>query len=179
MNRAVFLDRDGTLVKDVGHCVSLKDLELLPGAAEGVALLTRDFGDVICITNQSVIGRGWVSEYELAIMHYELGVELGKQGGHIRAFYYCPHLPDAGCQCRKPGIALFQKARDKTGYSFRDSYVVGDRAMDIQAGKAIGAKTIWVDTGPCNDGFFEKPDYSAKNLLEAAEWILRDIAKGS
>ena len=130
---------------------------------------------MIVITNQSGIARGYFTEETLSKIHQKMINELSKYGAHIDAIYYCPHHPDDGCDCRKPKTALFHKAAKKFNIDFKSSYVVGDRQMDIDAGRALGCKTILVNTGPEDRGeIIGLPDYTADNLLQAAKWIVND-----
>ena len=110
------------------------------------------------------------------MIHQKMRDELKKNGAYIDAIYYCPHHPDDKCACRKPGTALFQKAAHDLDIDLARSFVVGDRDIDIQAGQAIGSKTILVSTGPTK-GFVAAftPDYVAENLLDAADWIKKVV----
>jgi len=173
--KAVFLDRDGTIAKDVHYCRRVEDFEILPTVPEAIKLLNENGFKVIVITNQSGIARGYFTEEILSKIHQKMINELSKYGAQIDAIYYCPHHPDDGCDCRKPKTALFHKAAKKFNIDFKSSYVVGDRQMDIDAGRALGCKTILVNTGPEDRGeIIGLPDYTADNLLQAAKWIVND-----
>lgn len=177
-NRAVFVDRDGTLAPDVNYCCHLEDFNLFSGTAHAIKIL-GDIGlKVIVITNQSGIARGFFTEEMLTKIHQKMQDELKKKGAYIDAVYYCPHHPDDKCQCRKPGTALFQKAAYDLDIDLTQSFCIGDREIDIKAGQAIGSKTILVSTGPVKvttSAF--KPDYVAENLLDAAQWIEKTVHK--
>lgn len=138
MNRAVFIDRDGTIAKDVPYCSRPEDFELLPGAAEGIKLLKENGFLVIIITNQSGIARGYFTEETLSQIHQKMQMELAQHGACVDAIYYCPHHPDDGCDCRKPKPKLvFQAARD-LNIDLSQSYVIGDSEMDTELAKQAG-----------------------------------------
>ena len=172
MNRAAFLDRDGTIARDVHYCRRPEDFEILPTVPEAIRLLNENSFKVIIITNQSGIARGYFTEETLARIHQKMKEELAQSGVKIDAIYYCPHHPDDNCECRKPETALFLKAAKELDIDFSSSFVVGDMQMDIDAGRALGTKTVLVTTGPKGDNeIIDPPDYTANNLLEAAKWI--------
>jgi histidinol-phosphate phosphatase family domain/HAD-superfamily hydrolase, subfamily IIIA len=148
MNQAVFLDRDGTIARDVHYCRRVEDFELLPTVPEAIKLLNENDFKVVVITNQSGIARGYFTEETLAQIHQKMKVELAKYGAHIDALYYCPHHPDEGCACRKPQAALFLKAAGEHDIDSQSSYVVGDMQMDVDAGKAMGCKTVLLIPNP-------------------------------
>lgn len=173
MNAAVFLDRDGTIAKDVHYCRSVDDFELLPTVPEAIKLLNESDFKIIVITNQSGIARGYFTEETLAQIHDKLERELAKYGARVDAIYYCPHHPDDNCECRKPGLALFLKAAAEFSIDFQNSYVIGDMQMDIDAGKKLGCPTILVTTGPQKGSdISDPPDYIAPRLATAAKWII-------
>lgn len=174
-NRAVFLDRDGTIARDVQYCRRPGDFELLPAVLEAIRLLNTNDFKVIVITNQSGIARGYFTEEILAQIHNKMGDELGKYGARVDAIYYCPHHPDGGCDCRKPESALFLRAVKELDIDLGRSFVVGDMQMDIDVGRALGCKTVLVTTGPQGgNGIVDPPDCTANSLLEAARWIVKD-----
>lgn len=189
MNRTVFLDRDGTIARDVHYCRRPEDFEIFPTVPEAIKLLNENGFKVVVITNQSGIARGYFTEGILAQIHQKMKDELAKYGARVDAIYYCPHHPDDGCQCRKPKTALFLKAAEEHNIALKNSYMVGDQQMDIDAGKAVGCKTALVTTGPQPsisspksplpgpqsvnlNPELQMPDYTAQNLLEAARWIV-------
>jgi D,D-heptose 1,7-bisphosphate phosphatase len=173
ISKAVFLDRDGTIARDVHYCRRAEDFELLPGVPEAVRLLNHSGFKVVVVTNQSGIARGYFTEETLAQIHDKMRSELAERNARVDAIYYCPHHPDEGCSCRKPGTALFHKAAEEHGIHLPGSYVVGDMQMDIDAGKALGAKTVLVTTGPQSLAPSpQPPDHVAPDLLRAAKWIV-------
>jgi len=174
-NRAVFLDRDGTIAHDVHYCRRPEDFELLSTVPEAIKLLNDSGFKVIVITNQSGIARGYFTEEVLALIHQKMEEELAKHSAKVDAIYYCPHHPDDGCDCRKPKTALFLLAAEKMDVDFSLSYVVGDLPMDIEAGEALGCKTVLVTTGPkAGEDILDPPDYTANSLIKAALWITKD-----
>jgi histidinol-phosphate phosphatase family protein len=170
--RAVFLDRDGTLVRDVHFCRRVEDLQLLPGVAQAVRLLNERGFRVVVITNQSGIGRGYLTVETLTAIHKKLEEELGRRGAVVDAIYFCPHRPQEGCECRKTRPGLFLTAIRELGVDPEVSYVVGDRRRDLQPGKSLGCKAILVNTGPLEKDV--AADFTAPGLLEAVRWIIRD-----
>jgi len=173
-NRAVFVDRDGTLAPDVNYCRRPEDFNLFPETPQAIRMLNDAGFKVIVITNQSGLARGYFTEGTLARIHQKMIDELKKEGACIDAIYYCPHHPDDNCECRKPGTVLFEKAASDLDIDLSQSFVIGDREIDIKPGKAIGTKTILVSTGPTK-GLVTAviPDYKASNLLDATRWIKR------
>ena len=168
-DRVVFLDRDGTMVKDVPYCSKVEDLELLPGIPEAVKLLNDNGFKVIVVTNQSGIARGYLSENTLSQIHNKLKSELTKFGAHLDAIYYCPHHPDDNCGCRKPKAGLLLQASKDFNIDFEQSYIVGDQPMDITAGRSLGCRTVLLSEVNKPNCY---PDFMAKTLLEASKWIL-------
>lgn len=172
-HRAVFLDRDGTISKDVNYCRRPEDFHMLPGAAAAIAILNNRGFKVVVVTNQSGIARGYFAEGILEAIHEKMRRQLTELGASVDAIYYCPHHPNDDCPCRKPKIGLFNRAALEMGLDLGMSYMVGDRETDVLAGRAAGCRTVSVETGPAPfpaDGV--RPDYCAPNLCEAAEWMI-------
>lgn len=175
-SRAIFLDRDGTIAKDVHYCRRVEDFEILPTVPEAIKLLNDNGFKIIVITNQSGVARGYFTKEMLAQIHQKMKDELGKYGARVDAIYYCPHHPDENCECRKPKTALFRRAVKEHDIDLGNSYMIGDMKMDIDAGNAMGCKTILVTTGPAVPALNHQypdtpPDYTAASLLEAVRWI--------
>lgn len=174
-NKAVFLDRDGTIAEDVHYCRRVEDFHILPTVPEAIKRLNDNGFKVVVITNQSGIARGYFTEEMLARIHQKMKQELAKGDAWVDGIYYCPHHPDDGCHCRKPKTALFLRAAKELDIDISRSFVVGDMPMDIDAGKALGCKTVLVTTGPQGgSSIVDPPDYASDSLLEAAQWITRD-----
>lgn len=145
--KAVFLDRDDTINDDVGHCSRPEDIKLFPGVSDAIARLNRAGYLVIMVTNQSVIGRGMVDEKGLEAIHDKMRSDLlSTGGGVIDDIYYCPHLPDAGCDCRKPKPSLGLKAIEKYNIDPAYSFMIGDSDKDVEFGNNIGVRPIKVDS---------------------------------
>jgi len=152
---AVFLDRDGTLLDELGYLARPEDLRLLPGAAEGVRALETAGWAVVVVTNQSGIARGLFGEAELARVHARLEGELAERGAHLAGILHCPHHPEHGppalrreCECRKPAPGLFLEAARRWSLDLARSWSVGDSARDLEAGDRAGvAGGILVLTG--------------------------------
>lgn len=172
--RAVFLDRDGTLIEETGYLSTVEDLRLLPGAAAALRRLKEAGFLLIVVTNQSAVARGWLSEEQVQQIHRELNDRLDEAGARIDAFYYCPHLPDGtvaryafACDCRKPAPGMLQRAAAEWGIDTAASYMVGDSERDVEAGHRAGCCGIFIGSEPCPPA-----DATAKDLQEASEFIL-------
>jgi histidinol-phosphate phosphatase family protein len=165
---AVFLDRDGTIVKDPGYLRDPAKVELLPGAGAAIARLNAAGLRVIVVTNQSGIGRGKFTEGEYRLVARRVEQLLGQSGATIDATYFCPHLPGA-CTCRKPGLALFQQAIAEHRVDPARSCWVGDKISDLLPAAAWGGRGLLVETGEGPDnhaeaianGFQVTPDLAA------------------
>lgn len=185
MNKAVFLDRDGTINKDKHYLYKVEDFEFLPGVMEALRLLYESDYLLIIITNQSGIARGYYSEQDYLALEKWLENKLVANGSPITASYYCPHLPDAEiseyrkeCNCRKPKLGMFQQAVDDWNIDLNQSYAIGDRIRDCRISEESGCKGILIGNTESNDvidyiklHFNNKIIYKS-NLLEAAKYIL-------
>lgn len=138
------MDRDGTLNPDVRYMSRAAQLEVFRGVAQGLRWLRAHGYLIICVTNQSGVERGLYSESDVAAIHTRLNERLALEGTGVDAFYYCPHAPQAGCRCRKPGTELFERAQAAFGLDFGASAIVGDRPLDVQAGDRLGLTTAVV-----------------------------------
>jgi len=176
-NRAVFLDRDGTMAKDVPYCSRPQDFELFPDTAKAVKLLNEHGFKVIVVTNQSGIARGYFSKETLAEIHQKMKGELAKEGAWVDAIYHCPHHPDDNCDCRKPKPKLVLQAAKDYDINLKQSFVIGDLQMDIELGRAVGCRTIFAGD-PSSIGQ-AMPDAIIPNLLEAARTILEWAGYGN
>ena len=183
--KAVFLDRDGTINEYVGFLRSIDQFRLLPGVSEAIAKINASPYLTIVATNQPVIARGEVTFSELEEIHKKMETELGKGGAYLDDIFFCPHHPHKGyegeveelkfdCECRKPKIGMLLQAAEKYNIDLASSWYIGDTTMDIQTGKNAGMKTILVQTGEAGkDGKYNaEPDFIAGNLMEAAMHIL-------
>lgn len=187
MDQVVFLDRDGTINQEVRYLYRKEDLKLLRGAAEGIALLRQAGFRIVVVTNQAGIARGYYSEEEMHKLHRYLNEQLRKQGAWVDRFYHCPHHPVYGngeykkqCRCRKPDIGMFQMAEEAYDIDKGRSYMIGDKRIDVEAGRNYGIPGILVATGygagerkkAMERG--EEPfyDFYAETLMDAAEYIV-------
>ncbi len=154
--RAVFLDRDGTIVDDPGFLHEPEKVKLLPGAAEAIRRLNDAGYHVIVVSNQSGIARGLYSVRDYEMVQERLGALLTAHGARIDAAYFCPHHPQfpgpggASCECRKPGLKLFHEAQAAFDIDFSRSWWIGDRLSDVQPALLVGGSAILVATGEGN-----------------------------
>jgi D-glycero-D-manno-heptose 1,7-bisphosphate phosphatase len=145
LNRAVFLDRDGVLLKDRPDYVkSVAEAEVVSGAAKSISALRKARFRLIVVTNQSVVNRGLLPEHTLKMINAKLVREYARQGVQFDGVYYCPHRPDQRCACRKPAPGLLLTAARIHGLDLGRSWMIGDRATDLQAGRAAGCKVLRV-----------------------------------
>jgi D-glycero-D-manno-heptose 1,7-bisphosphate phosphatase len=184
-NRAVFIDRDGTLNEDIGYVSSREELVLFPWASESVRLVNEAGWLAVVITNQSGIARGMYSEQTLSSIHSEMIGRLAESGARVDAIYYCPHHPRIGnsqykkiCDCRKPQTGMLKRAAEELNIDLTRSFVIGDKSSDINLAENAGAHGVLVLTGygretlnsrgrwPCS------PEIVSENLLEAVKTIL-------
>ena len=141
---AIFVDRDGTLIEEVNFLSRVEDLQLFPFTAEAIGMM-KDAGYlVIVVTNQSGIGREIYGESDMHSIHEAIQERLS---GAIDGFYFCPHLPDAGCVCRKPGLGMIESACSDFDIDLENSWIVGDKALDVQTGVNAGINSAMVMTG--------------------------------
>jgi len=170
--KAVFLDRDGTLMKDVGYCCKPAEVELLDWVAELLPDLKKAGFKLVVITNQSGIGRGYFAEEAFWAVQHELEKQIGP--GVIDATYFCPDTPDNPTDRRKPGPGmLFEAARD-LGLDLKESYMVGDKAIDAEAGTRAGVKaTILLQVNNAEIESELCATMVAKSFREVVELILR------
>jgi D,D-heptose 1,7-bisphosphate phosphatase len=180
--RAVFLDRDGTINKLYGFITRPEDFELIDGVGEAIARINRAGYLAIVATNQPVIARGDCSWEELDLIHQKMETELAKYGAYLDAIYICPHHPDKGfpgerpeykidCNCRKPKPGMLLKAASDYNIDLSQSWMVGDDGRDIIAGKAAGCKTVLLDANPDT----AKPDFYCNSLVQFVEKKINDL----
>ena len=180
----MFLDRDGTLIEEVGYLDRIDRVRFFPYSVDAVRLLNRAGMAVIVATNQAGIARGFFDEAFVEATHRSISETLGTGGARIDGFYFCPHHPEAGagayrqaCDCRKPQPGLLRRAAAEHQIDLGQSFVVGDRAHDITAGTTVGAQGVLVRTG--YGGRVERSGHGAAavadNLMGAVSWILRQL----
>ncbi|MCO5141803.1 MAG: HAD family hydrolase [Oligoflexia bacterium] len=183
MTKALFLDRDGTINIDHVYINDPKKIELIPDAALALRKAQEAGFLLIVISNQSGIGRGIIDPKVLPLIHEELDRQLLKaEGVKIDHYFFCPHIPEEKCDCRKPSPKLVFKARDQFSIDLSESYFLGDRLSDVGAGLKAGCKgSILLRTGKGQgeEALIHKPQNTTKpslvadDLLQAVEWILR------
>jgi histidinol-phosphate phosphatase family protein len=179
--KAIFVDRDGTLNVNIDYLSDPDRYQLYPGVAEGLKALREAGFLIVVITNQSGIGRGLFDRPTLERIHERMRQELAKGGASVDAIYFCPHHPDDGCICRKPGTALFERAVRELGIDPGRSFVIGDTQMDVAAGKKMGSRAALVPE-PRNrartlkemEGWKARPDFVGDDFLAAVRWVLGD-----
>lgn len=140
--RAVFLDRDGTVIEDAGYLSDPEDVRLLPGAAEALQALQADGFLLVLVSNQSGIGRGWTTTKQADAVHRRVVEVLASEGVSIDDVRYCPHAPDEGCRCRKPLPGLLLDSALALEIDLGGSVMIGDTHADVGAGRAAGVRTI-------------------------------------
>lgn len=146
--KLVVLDRDGVINEDSTEFIkSAAEWRPIPGSLEAIAALTRARYRVVVVTNQSGIGRGLLTEQALAEIHARMTQAIADAGGALAGVYYCPHRPDAGCDCRKPKTALLERVQRDFDCSLAGVPLVGDRLSDLDAAAATGARAMLVRTG--------------------------------
>jgi len=182
MRRAVFLDRDGTLLEEANYLSELRGLVFFPYTVAAVRLLNQSGFAVVVVTNQGGIARGIVKEAFIAEAHAFIDEKLAQGGARIDAYYYCPHHPEGAiaafsndCECRKPKPGQLLQAAADLDLDLPRSFVVGDRWTDVDAGEAVGARGVLVRTGHGRESERQSRPSAvvADNLIEAVAWILR------
>jgi D-glycero-D-manno-heptose 1,7-bisphosphate phosphatase len=146
--RLVLLDRDGVINEDSGEFIkSVTEWQPIPGSLDGIAALHRAGFKVVVVTNQSGVGRGLLTEAVLLDIHRHMSAAIERAGGALAGIYYCPHTPDAGCECRKPRVGLLRRIERDLRCSLAGVPFIGDRVSDVDAADVVGARAILVRTG--------------------------------
>jgi D-glycero-D-manno-heptose 1,7-bisphosphate phosphatase len=167
---AIFLDRDGTIMRDIDYCGDPNQVELLSGAPEALRKLKESGYKLIVITNQSGIARGYFTERQYRAIEAEVSRQIGDD--LIDATYFCPHLPNDACKCRKPLPEMVLNAARDQHVNLASSFLVGDKESDLRCGRNAGVRTILVRTGYGKDVDGTLADFVAQDLGEAAEIVL-------
>ena len=183
-DKAVFLDRDGTINKDPGYLGEPDKVELLPGVAKGISLLRNKLKvKIIVISNQSGITRGLISKSDVDAVNNKINDLLKLENTSVDAFYYCPYHPDFDppdkTECRKPSPNMILRAAKDLNLDLSKSYMVGDVLSDVTAGNKAGTKTVLLrldDSAKTNNlNYDEKtPNFIASNFLDACKFIQND-----
>jgi D-glycero-D-manno-heptose 1,7-bisphosphate phosphatase len=190
MRPAVFLDRDGTMIHDVGYLSRREDVTWYPWTIDAIRLLNRAGFEVLVVTNQGGVGLGYYTEDFVRELHDDLNAEVTRAGGAIAGWFYCPHHPRAridalrrDCECRKPRPGMIHKALQTHDIDLSRSYVIGDKAIDLGLARAAGAQGILVRTGygqaeaGRHDGAVPDAVFVAETLMDATAWILEQHAR--
>ncbi len=154
MDRVIFLDRDGTLNEEVNYLHRKEDLKILAGVPEALKLFKEHGYKLVVVTNQAGVARGYYTEADVEELHRYMNELFAPLGAEIDAFFYCPHHPEHGigqyktvCHCRKPKTGMFKMAEQLFEVDKAHSWMIGDKLIDVQAGKNYGVRTVLVGTG--------------------------------
>ena len=182
MERGVFLDRDGTIIEDVGHPHEHSKIKFLPKVRQAIKLLNRNGFKVLIVTNQSGVARGYFTVETVREINRRVQETLANQGAFIDKIYYCPHHVEGiieeyrqECYCRKPNPGMILEAAREFGIDLKKSFVIGDKISDIEAGHRAGCRTVLlVREGSLNKGEIALiSDHVATDLYEAVKWIVK------
>ena len=178
MHKAVFMDRDGTVSEEVGYMYHAGLYRPYAWTGPAIRKINHSGMKAILVTNQSGVERGYFAESTVHEVHEVLRRELERNHAHLDAVYYCPHLPETGCSCRKPNPGMLLQAQQAFDLDLARSFVIGDRRIDLELAHAVGATGVLVMTGDgrnelalCKNGGVQ-PDMVADNLMAAVEAIL-------
>lgn len=184
MNKAVFVDKDGTLVEDVPYNVNPKKLRLTDGAIEGLRLLRQHGFLIIVVSNQAGIARGYFNEAALKRILTALQERLARHGLRVDGYFFCPHHPDGivpeystACECRKPAPGMIMAAAEQYGIDLTQSWMIGDILDDIEAGHRAGCKTVLINNGNETEWKLSNarlPTLIVNTLQHAAKRIVRE-----
>lgn len=180
--KVIFLDRDGTLIEEVDFLATVEETRLFNFTVEALSILRAAGFEFVVTTNQSGIARGYFDEAAVDAIHQRIQEKLNESGLRIESFQYCPHFPDAGCACRKPGTGMIEMAVDGQSVDLANSWVIGDKILDVNMGRNAGTRSALVMTGY---GMAHRkeidwtPDIMAENLLAAAKEIVKNIDRES
>lgn len=171
LSPAVFIDRDGTLMRDVDYCGDPNKVAVFEGVSTALQRLKAGGYKIIVITNQSGIGRGYFNEKAYRAVEEEVARQVG--AGLIDATYFCPHSPDEVCRCRKPAPGMVTQAAREHSIDLSRSYFIGDKDSDVECGRRAGTKTILVQTGYGGEADQDAPDIVVADLAAAIRVILK------
>lgn len=187
---AVFLDRDGTICKEIGYLSRVEDIVLLPGSVEAIRKINQSGAAAVLISNQSGVARGFFPETVVQTINRALAETLAKEGVHLEGMYYCPHHPDGKppynivCNCRKPAPGQIYRAMDELNLTLSGSVVIGDKWSDVETAQNLNIPGILVLTGygkkeleKYRQHWERPPAFIAENLLAAVEWWLEQGRK--
>ena len=194
MERVIFLDRDGTLNEEVHYLHKKEDLQLIDGVPEALRRFRENGYRLVVVTNQAGVARGYYQEEDVKLLHEYMNEILRPLRAEIDCFFYCPHHPEHGigaykknCSCRKPDIGMFEQAEQYFQVDKAHSWMIGDKLIDVEAGKRFGVRTVLVGTGYGAKVHQELTgqerrklpyDVYAKTLADAASAILEGKDEG-
>jgi D-glycero-D-manno-heptose 1,7-bisphosphate phosphatase len=170
--KCIFIDRDGTLIEEVNFLHRVEDLRFFNYTDEAVKLLKEHGFLIVIATNQSGIGRGIYTENQMHNVHQAIQNQLTEK---IDAFYFCPHVPDEGCDCRKPNLGMIESACKDFSIDLSESWMIGDKVLDVELGRNANIKTALVRTGygeKDEKKLKNQPDFIAETLIEAVQFII-------
>ena len=170
MDKAIFLDRDGVINEDTGYVYKIENFNAINGVFDALRKL-QNFYKLFVVTNQSGIGKGYYTEEDYQKVTVYMISLFEKERIKIERVYHCPHHPDESCECRKPKTKFIKEAAKDFDLDLKNSWVIGDKISDTDMGEAVGCKTILIDSQYVKDVQRDK----VKNLLEAADYILKNI----
>ncbi|MGM0365879.1 MAG: D-glycero-alpha-D-manno-heptose-1,7-bisphosphate 7-phosphatase [Actinomycetota bacterium] len=179
MRKAVFLDRDGTINKDIGDLYSAEKLEFIPNALKALKQLQRNFL-LFIVTNQAAIGNGVYTQSEFEKFNRHYLDKLSRRGIRITRVYCCPHRPQDNCICRKPSPYFIREAEKEFNLDLKSSFFAGDHPSDVEAGLAAGLESIFLLTGHGRKHLDEvkaKKCFIAEDIYHAAQWIDKQLAE--
>ncbi|HSH31187.1 MAG TPA: HAD family hydrolase [Candidatus Saccharimonadales bacterium] len=181
MNKAVFIDKDGTLIEDVPYNVRPELIRLLPGVGDGLRLLQADGYQLIIVSNQAGAAYGFFAETDLVVVVRRIQQLVARLGARLDDFYFCPHHPEGTvptlatvCTCRKPSPGLIKRAAKQHQLDLTKCWMIGDILNDVEAGRRAGCRTVMVDNGNETEwhyGSLRQPDYQVNNFWQAAQLI--------
>jgi len=178
MHKAIFMDRDGTVSEEIGYMYHTHLYKPYPWAGPAIRKINESGMKAILVTNQSGIERGYFPESQVHEVHDILRAELARYNAKLDAIYYCPHHPETGCDCRKPRPGMLLRAQQDLGIDLSESYMIGDKYLDVDVAYAAGARSVLVMTGYGREEYEKhkhlprQPHFVAENLLEAIESIM-------
>ena len=184
--KAIFIDRDGVINKEVDSLCKIEDFELIHNSAKAIKMINKSEYLAVVVTNQPVIAKGFCSEDDVRNIHSKMEQLIGLENAYLDKIYFCPHHPESGfkgevielkidCECRKPNTGMIKKAVKDLNIDLLESYIIGDTTSDIKTGEKIGLKTILVKTGYSgrDKKYVVSPNYHCENLFEAVKKILK------
>lgn len=177
MKKAVFLDRDGTIIVDKHYLNDPQGVDFLPDAMEGLRELKKNNFLLVVVTNQSGVARGLIEESNISRIHQRMQDLLKPHQVQIDAFYYSPHAADSNHPLRKPNPGMLIQAAKDLRLDLGASFMIGDKLIDVEAGHRAGARSILISAAHDEETIGADPDFFASNLKQAAEWILSQPEK--